>query len=122
MRTERHGILQRVGMLVSPAPVQVNTARYGTSLLDAPEANDHFGGIALAGANEYRARQPLQIRCCGFKRGNRPEVDKLRIDRLALEQLLHDCRRRVTHAGVLHIDQLTLIRLERVARVELTES
>src|SRR5207342_2017939 len=75
-----------------------------------------------AGADEHRARQPLQVSRRRFKGGNRPEVDQLRIDRLTLEELLHHRWCGVAHAGILHVDQLTLIGLERVTGVEFTES
>src|SRR6187397_1213646 len=91
-------------------------------LLYSPEANDDFGGISFAGADEYRTRQPLQVSRRRFKSGNRSEVDQLRIDRLTLEELLHHRWCGVAHAGVLHVDKLTLIGLERVTGVEFTES
>src|SRR4030095_15026241 len=91
-------------------------------LLHSPEANHDFGGISLAGADKHGPREPLQVRRGRFKGRNRPEVDQLRIDRLTFEELLHHRWCGVTHAGVLHVDQLTLLGLEGVTSIELAEA
>src|SRR5262245_19656768 len=103
MSNDRHSVLLRSrGALVSPDVRKVNT-RCG-DLLDAPETNHDLIWIALASADEHGASEPLQVGRGGFERRDGAEIDKLRIDRLAFQQLLHHRWRGVTHAGVLHVD------------------
>src|SRR5262245_6834200 len=107
------GILGR--LKAAPTCLKETPARV---LLDAPEPDDDFSRKAFASADEDRAGQPLQVWCGGLEGGYGAEVDKLRIDDFAFEKLLHHRRRGVTNAGVLDVDDLTLIGLEHVARVE----
>src|SRR5262245_32227532 len=92
------------------------------SSVDLPHSNDHLRGVALASADENRARQPLQFGGGRLECRNRLEVDLGGIDRLAGEEPGLNVRRRMPHAGVLYIDELAGIGLEHVSRVEFGES
>src|SRR5688572_9861145 len=93
-----------------------------SSLLDPEEPDAHVARIAFANPDEDRAREPLQIGTGRLERRHRPEVDQCRIHRLASQQPLHHIRRGVADALVLHVDDLPLVGLERVARIELREA
>src|SRR5262245_51221094 len=91
-------------------------------LFDPPDTNDHLSGVALAGADEDRTRQPLKLRSGSLECGDCLEVYERRIGRLSREELLRDVGRGMAHAGILNVDELSGVGLEHVASVELRQT
>src|SRR3954463_11820803 len=78
--------------------------------------------MAFTGADEQRSRQVLQARRGSLEHRQRAEIHRGRVDVLAGKQLRGDVGGCPPNAGVLDVDELTLVGLQRVARVELREA
>ena len=70
--------------------------------------------MTFTAADENRAGQPLQMRNGSLESRHRSEIDLGWIDLFTGEEPFDNLRRRVTHAGILDVNQRSIVSSERV--------